>query len=295
MKWRGHRQSDNVEDRRMSGGKQAMALGGGGTIVVIVLALLFGFDPNQLLQQGNPPGGGNPQGKERDLSAEEERYNDFARTVLGFTEDVWTEQFRKAGVTYKPPKMVLFYNQVRTEGCGVAPSSTGPFYCPADQTVYLDPHFFHTLEQQLGGSKAEFSQAYVVAHEVGHHIQNLVKYNDSMTYNQFVNLKRRTLPKEEYNKWSVRLELQADYLAGVWGHYLQKQQGIIEPGDIEAAIKTAQSIGDDHIQEQSSGFVSPESFTHGTSEQRVYWFNQGLKTGDFRQMNRLFDLPYEEL
>lgn len=290
MKWRGHRQSDNVEDRRMSGGKQAMALGGGGTLVVIILALLFGVDPNQLLQQGNPPaGGGNPPGQERELTEKEKEYQKFASTVLAFTEDVWTEQFRKEGKTYQPPKMVLFTGQVRTEGCGIAPSSTGPFYCPADRTVYLDPTFFDDLEQKLGGSKAEFSQAYVVAHEVGHHIQNLLGYN------QIVEQKRRALPKEEFNKWSVRLELQADYLAGVWGHYLQKEQGVIEPGDIESAIKTAKSIGDDRIQKQATGFVNPESFTHGTSEQRVRWFRLGLETGDLSQMQALFDLPYNRL
>lgn len=288
MKWRGHRQSENVEDRRMSG-KQMAAFGGGGSVIVIILALLLGADPMQLLQQANPPGGGNPPGQQRDLNTEEKRYKEFASTMLAFTEDVWTEQFRAEGKTYQPPKMVLFYDRVRTEGCGVAPSSVGPFYCPADRTVYLDPTFFNELEQKLGGSKAEFSQAYVIAHEVGHHIQNLLGYN------QIVEQKRRMLSKEEYNTWSVRLELQADYLAGVWGHYLQKEQGIIEPGDIEAAITTAKAIGDDRIQKQATGFVSPESFTHGTSAQRVKWFRLGLETGDLSQMQALFDLPYERL
>src|SRR5262249_21352820 len=204
----------------------------------------------------------------RKLTPEEERSHKFIGTILRFTEEVWDEQFRQAGERYEKPHMVLFSRQVET-ACGVAPASVGPFYCPADKTVYLDPTFFEQLQQSLGGSKAEFSQAYVIAHEVGHHVQNLLGYSE------IVERKRRTLPKEEYNKWSVRLELQADYLAGVWAHYGQEKFKFIEPGDIESAIKSANAIGDDRLQRNATGFVSPESFTHGTSAKGVKWSRLG--------------------
>jgi predicted metalloprotease len=184
--------------------------------------------------------------------------------------------------------MVLFTDQIQT-GCGNAPAAVGPFYCPADKTVYLDPTFFDELQQTLGGSKAEFSQAYVIAHEVGHHVQNLLGYS------RIVDEKRRTLPKAEFNQWSVRLELQADYLAGVWGHYGQEEFHFIEPGDVESAIQSANAIGDDRLQKRARGFTSPESYTHGTSAQRVKWFSQGLKTGDMRMLRRIFEVPYNEL
>jgi predicted metalloprotease len=174
-------------------------------------------------------------------------------------------------------------------GCGVAPSAVGPFYCPADKTVYLDPTFFDELERKLGGSKAEFSQAYVIAHEVGHHVQNLLGFSS------LVEQKRRTLPKEEYNKWSVRLELQADYLAGVWAHYGQEKFHFIEPGDVESAIRSANAIGDDRLQKQATGFTSPEKYTHGTSQQRVKWFRSGLETGDMSKLKKIFEMPYSEL
>jgi predicted metalloprotease len=165
----------------------------------------------------------------------------------------------------------------------------GPFYCPADRTVYLDPTFFEELDQRLGGSKAEFSQAYVMAHEIGHHVQNLLGFSE------IVDRQRRTLPEEEFNEWSVRLELQADYLAGVWAHHGQQKFNFIEPGDIEAAITSANAIGDDRLQKQSTGFVSPEKYTHGTSEQRMRWFTLGLKTGDLSRIEDLFQIPYERL
>ena len=286
MKWRGHEQSGNVEDRRMRG-KTGMAIGGGGALIIMLIALFFGVDPNQLANL--PVGGGNQQG-ERELSEEEKRYREFAATVLRFTEVVWEEQFQDAGQTYQAPKMVLFYDRVQT-GCGTAPSAVGPFYCPADNTVYLDPTFFNDLEKQLGGSKAEFSQAYVIAHEVGHHVQNLLGYN------RHVRQQQAALEKgsEEYNQWSVRMELQADYLAGVWAHHGQKEFQFIEPGDIDEAITTARSIGDDRIQKRSTGFVSPESFTHGSAAQRVKWFRRGWETGDLSQVKALFDLPHGEL
>jgi predicted metalloprotease len=222
------------------------------------------------------------------LTAEEKQSGKFASTILRFTEEVWEEQFRKAGQRYEPPKMVLFTERVST-GCGVAPSAVGPFYCPRDKTVYLDPTFFDELERKLGGSKAEFSQAYVIAHEVGHHVQNLLGYSD------LVDQKRRALPKEEYNQWSVRLELQADYLAGVWAHYGQQRFRFIEPGDIESAIKSANAIGDDRLQKRSTGFTSPENYTHGTSAQRVKWFRLGLQTGDLSMLKKIFEMPAREL
>jgi predicted metalloprotease len=268
-------------------------VGGIGALLLMVVGYFLGIDPQKLNQLvGNAQvGPGDPvgaQAEERPATPEEERSRAFSATILRFTEVVWDEQFRKIGKRYQPPRMVLFTGQVET-GCGTAPSAVGPFYCPPDRTVYLDPTFFEELERKLGGSKAEFSQAYVIAHEVGHHVQNLLGYSE------IVEEKQRTLPQEEYNKWSVRLELQADYLAGVWAHYGQQKFKFIEPGDVEAAIKTANAIGDDRLQKRATGFTSPEKYTHGRSEQRVKWFNLGLKTGDMNMLRRIFVMPYNEL
>jgi uncharacterized protein len=289
MKWEGQQESDNVEDRRGIG-KKGLAIGGGVGMLLLLIGAIFGFDPQKLNQLiGNLPGNAaNNQAEERPLTAQEEKSRKFAATILRFTEEVWDEQFRKAGKRYEAPHMVLFSESVET-GCGVAPSAVGPFYCPADKTVYLDPTFFEELEQKLGGSKAEFSQAYVIAHEVGHHVQNLLGYS------RLVDQKRRTLPKEEFNPWSVRLELQADYLAGVWAYYGQQKFHFLEEGDIESAIKSANSIGDDRLQKRASGFTSPEKYTHGTSAQRVRWFRLGLQTGDMGKLKTIFEMPYEEL
>jgi uncharacterized protein len=287
MKWEGNEESSNLEDRRTFG-KKGMAIGGIGALILALVGAYFGVDP-QLLQQFIPgdPGGDNQQ-QQRQATPDEERSRKFAGTILHFTEEVWTEQFRKAGKHYVPPHMVLFTESVDT-GCGKAPSAVGPFYCPADKTVYLDPTFFDELEQKLGGSKAEFSQAYVIAHEVGHHVQHLLGYGE------IVDRKRHTLSKTEFNKWSVRLELQADYLAGVWAHYGQEKFHFIENGDIESAIETANAIGDDRLQKRATGFTSPENYTHGTSEQRVKWFRRGLKTGDMKKLKQIFEMPYEDL
>lgn len=288
MKWEGNRESGNLEDRRRIGGR-GLALGGGG-IIIMLIAAYFGIDPQLINRFVNAPqggAGGQPQQK-RQLTAEELRTEKFARTILAFTEDVWTELFQKSGKRYQPPRMVLFSDRVET-GCGVAPSAVGPFYCPADKTVYLDPTFFDELSTRLGGSKAEFSQAYVIAHEIGHHVQNLLGYS------QIIDEKRQTLPKAEFNQWSVRLELQADYLAGVWAHYGQQKFSFLERGDIESAITSARAIGDDRLQKNSRGFVSPESFTHGTSAQRVKWFTRGFESGDLKMLKRIFELPYDEL
>ena len=288
------RESQNLEDRRRVGPRK-LAIGGGiGSIILLLIATYLGVDPQRLNQLFNA--GGAQQGVEqRPATAEEERSRKFYSNILAFTEDVWSEQFRnseqlrKAGKTYTPPKMVLFTDQVDTGGCGTAPSAVGPFYCPADRTVYLDPTFFDELDQRLGGSKAEFSQAYVIAHEVGHHVQNLLGYS------RLVDEKRRTLAEGEFYPWSVRLELQADYLAGVWAHHGQEKFHFLRDGDVESAIKTANAIGDDRLQKRARGFSSPENYTHGTSTQRVKWFSLGLKTGDMRMLKRIFELPYEEL
>jgi predicted metalloprotease len=291
MDWEKGEESANLEDRRRLS-RQKMAMGGGiGVVLLMLIGLFLGVDPQQLKQfLGNAPGvgqgGGARPGEDRPPTPEEERSRKFNATILHFTEVVWEEQFRKIGQRYDKPHMVLFSNQVETGGCGVAPSQVGPFYCPADKTVYLDPSFFEELEQKLGGSRAEFSQAYVIAHEVGHHVQNLLGYS------RLVDQKRRTLPKEEFNQWSVRLELQADYLAGVWAHHGQKKFHFIEPGDIESAIQSANAIGDDRLQKRARGFTSPENYTHGTSAQRVKWFRLGLQTGDLSKVKEIFEMPY---
>lgn len=246
-------ESSNVSDNRGMGTK--IAIGGGGGLLLLILGLIFGGDVTNLIQpaqqNGAPP---------------DQKSLVFAKKVLGTTEEVWGEEFRKMGQRYSPPELVLFSEQVRT-GCGVAPSQVGPFYCPNDRKVYLDPTFFDELEQQLGGSRAEFSQAYVIAHEVGHHVQNLLGYMNER-------------PSAHDNDFSVRLELQADYLAGVWAYHGQRKFNFIEPGDVASAIKSANAIGDDRLQRRSGSFVHPEKFTHGSSAQRVHWFTDGLKTGD---------------
>jgi predicted metalloprotease len=289
MRWQGGRQSENLEDRRRMpvGG---IAVGGGGLVLLIALVMLcMGADLRQIFQLLQNAPVAVPQGQagrpDRPETPEEARTREFFGTVLGFTEEVWGEQFRKEGQRYEPPKMVLFSQMVRT-GCGTAPAAAGPFYCPADRTVYLDPTFFKELEGKMGGSQAEFAQAYVIAHEIGHHVQNLLGYADLVD-------QRRGRP--DFNEWSVRLELQADYLAGVWAHYGQKKYNFIEQGDIAKAIQTANAIGDDRIQRNQTGFVSPESFTHGSSEQRTRWFTEGLKTGDLSALETIFKIPYEQL
>lgn len=268
-----------------------MAIGGGGLLLLLIIGALFGVDPrkiNQLVNQAQQGGNPNVAAQDGELSPEEKRQREFTATILRFTEIVWDEQFQRSGQRYVKPRMVLFSNQVRT-GCGIAPSAVGPFYCPADQTVYLDPSFFEELDRKLGGSKADFSQSYVIAHEIGHHVQNLLGYSE------LVDRKRQQLSDDEFNEWSVRLELQADYLAGVWAHYGQEKFNFIEPGDVEGAISSANAIGDDRLQKRSAGFTSPEKYTHGTSRQRVKWFKSGLETGDLSRLKEIFQTPYERL
>jgi hypothetical protein len=248
--------------------------------VIVVLALLFGVDPSQLMGDGGgAPGGGpapasRPGGAPGQPAADDEDSR-FVRRVLGSTEDTWNEIFQRNGSQYREPTLVLFTQQVRS-ACGTAGSSVGPFYCPGDQKVYIDLAFYDDLQKQLG-APGDFAQAYVIAHEVGHHIQTLLGTSEKVTAMQ-----RGARSEAQANQLSVRLELQADCYAGVWGFYA-KQRNLLDPGDLEEALGAASAIGDDRLQRQSQGHVVPDSFTHGSSEQRVRWFRQGFDSGDVRR------------
>ena len=272
MRWRGERQSSNIEDRRGIGGR--VAVGGGlGTIVILVLALLFGADPRQFLEQV-PSGPSSEVQTSRPLNPEEEELKQFVGVVLGKSEDVWNDVFRRNGSQYREPTLVLFTDQVQS-ACGMAGAAVGPFYCPADEKVYIDLSFYDELRRRFK-APGDFAQAYVIAHEVGHHVQNLLGISDR------VDAMQRRVSQSEANQLSVRLELQADFFAGVFARYIQNQ-GILEPGDIEEALGAASAVGDDQIQRRTTGYVVPDSFTHGTSEQRLRWFKRGYDTGDMRQ------------
>lgn len=274
MRWRGERQSENIEDRRgISRG--GMAIGGGlGGIVVLIIALLLGADPRQLLEQTQNQGPTAGTQSSRPTNPQEEELRQFAATVLATTEDVWTDIFRQSGRQYRKPTLVLFNGQV-SSACGRAGAAVGPFYCPGDEKLYLDLAFFDELRTRFR-APGDFAAAYVIAHEVGHHIQQLLGTMDK------VEAARGRLSEEEANQISVRLELQADFFAGVWAHYAQ-QKGLLEQGDIEEALGAASAVGDDRLQRETQGYVVPDSFTHGTSEQRSRWFRKGLETGDIRQ------------
>ncbi len=279
MKWEGNRESNNVEDRRGQGGGGGGGFGIGGRSIgvgTIVLALIgwgvFGINP--LTTIGVLSGSGSPAPQQQG-PAKAPPGNDqgakFVSTVLASTEDVWTDIFAKAGAKYQPPKLVLFTGVTRT-ACGTGQSAMGPFYCPGDYKVYLDMDFFNTMSRQLG-APGEFARAYVVAHEVGHHVQNLLGTSGK------VDSMRGRVSEREQNALSVRLELQADCYAGVWANHSQQAKSWLEQGDIESAVNAAQQIGDDKLQRESTGTVRPDSFTHGSSAQRVRWFTQGYKTG----------------
>lgn len=274
MLWRGQRQSANIEDRRgMSRG--GMAIGGGlGSIVLLVIALLMGADPRQLLEQAGEPGPAAGTQSSRPVNPQEEELKQFSATVLASTEDVWSEIFQQHGEQYRKPTLVLFTDQVRS-ACGAAEAAVGPFYCPGDEKLYLDLSFFNELQTRFR-APGDFAAAYVIAHEVGHHVQNLMGTMDK------VDRTRGRASEAQANDLSVRLELQADFLAGVWAHYAQRK-GILEQGDIEEALGAASAVGDDRLQRQTQGYVVPDSFTHGSSEQRARWFRRGLETGDIRQ------------
>jgi predicted metalloprotease len=274
MLWRGQRQSENIEDRRgMSRG--GMAIGGGlGGIVLLVIAVLLGADPRQLMEQLPSQDAGSRTQTSRPTSPEEEERKQFVATVLANTEDVWTDLFRQAGRQYREPKLVLFGGEVES-ACGLAGAAVGPFYCPGDEKVYLDLSFLNELHTRFR-APGDFAEAYVIAHEVGHHVQRLLGTMDR------VDAARGRLSEAENNQLSVRLELQADFLAGVWARYAQ-QKGVLEAGDMEEALGAASSVGDDRLQKEAQGYAVPDSFTHGTSEQRIRWFRKGFETGDIRQ------------
>ena len=271
MLWQGRKGSTNVEDRRgMSGGQVAV---GGGILGVIALVLnfLLGGDASQLPQQ--LPNQNAPASAEQ--QAADDQRAQFVGVVLQDTEDVWNTLFQKGGKNYEEPPLVLFSGLTQS-ACGTASSATGPFYCPGDRKVYIDLSFYEDLQSRFQ-APGDFAMAYVIAHEVDHHVQNLLGISDQ------VQQKRQQVSEGEYNKYSVMLELQADFLAGVWAHHAQKTKQILEEGDIEEALTAANAIGDDRLQKQSQGYVVPESFTHGTSQQRMYWFKKGFQTGDMNQ------------
>ncbi len=287
MRWQGRRQSDNVEDRRGMPVGRLAAGGGLGTIVLLLVVVLLGGDPQALLQQMQPPAG-NPAAGPQQVDPAEQPLKDFVSVVLADTEDVWRELFKKeVGRDYRDPKLVLYTGQVQS-ACGFASAATGPFYCPADEKVYLDLSFCEELQTKYR-APGDFAVAYVLAHEVGHHVQNLVGYSD------LVDKQRGRVSKAEQNQLSVRLELQADYLAGVWAHHAERTKKILESGDVEEALGAASAVGDDRLQKQAQGYVVPDSFTHGTSAQRSRWFRLGLQTGDLARAKELFELPEEQL
>jgi predicted metalloprotease len=279
MRWEGDPQSDNVEDRR-GGGGGGFGFGGGslgiGAVVIALLgSWLFGISPVTILNLLS--GGGSPaqvqQAPQRAAAADPETR--FVKTVLRYTEDVWSQQFQARGARYVPPTLVLFSGRTQT-ACGTGQSAAGPFYCPADQKVYIDLTFFRLMRERFNVT-GEFAQAYVIAHEVGHHVQNLTGISDK------VDNARRHLSEGRGNALSVRLELQADCFAGVWAYHANQMRSILEQGDVETALNAASAIGDDTLQRQSQGAVVPDSFTHGTSAQRVRWFTRGIKSGQMEQ------------
>jgi len=271
MRWKGRRESSNVEDRRGMPIKGIVG-GGIGTIVIVVVVLLLGGDPTSILQ--------NVQVDEQTTnsnyteSAEDKELAQFVSVVLAETENIWHDIFKEKGATYREPRLVLFSGRVES-ACGIAGSATGPFYCPGDEKLYIDLSFYNELQRRFK-APGDFAMAYVIAHEVGHHIQKLTGVMDKM------NELRSQISQEEYNMYSVKLELQADFYSGVWAHYTQ-QQDLLESGDLEEALNAASAVGDDRIQKREQGYVVPESFTHGTAEQRKRWFYKGFTTGDMMQ------------
>ena len=283
MKWEGNRESDNVEDRRdeggggfLGGGLGGRHIGIGSVVIALVASYFFGISPMTVLNLLS--GGGTPVTQSQQAPAHappaDDRMAKFVSTVLADTEDVWTDIFSKAGGTYTDPKLVLFRGATPT-ACGQGESAMGPFYCPVDRKVYIDLDFYQTLKDQLG-APGEFAQAYVIAHEVGHHVQNLLGISAK------VDEMRSRASQAQSNALSVRLELQADCFAGVWANHAQTSRQILENGDIESAMNAAAKIGDDALQKAATGHVVPESFTHGTSAQRTHWFNAGLQSGSVK-------------
>lgn len=290
MEWKGREQSGNFEDRRGSssgrpsmGGKTMLGGGLGGIGLILVIAyVLFTGDTSMIddmMGGGQSPSGNNQVthdgSNSENLSEQDKEREEFLRVVLNDTEVIWSDIFKQNNEQYDPTTLVLYTNNVAS-GCGNASSQMGPFYCPADEKIYIDTSFMDQLSDQFG-AKGDFAMAYVLAHEVGHHIQRLTGYTDA------VHGKRNSLPEKEYNKYSVALELQADFYAGIYAHYSDEKLGVVEEGDIEEAMNAAHAVGDDTIQEKHMGEADPDSFTHGTSEQRMKWFMKGYKTGDISQ------------
>lgn len=274
MRWKGREQSSNVEDRRRIGGGKMAAGGGLGLLAVAVIVWLLGGNPGDVVNTLQTTGGGTGVADSAVIAAEQE-LAEFASVVLKDTEDIWRTIFAQMGRTYREPVLVLFSGAAES-ACGYAQSATGPFYCSADDRVYIDLSFLQQLQQRLGAT-GDFAMAYIIAHEVGHHVQNQLGIMDR------VHALRGRVDEAEYNAASVKLELQADFLAGVWAYHAQGTKNILEEGDVEEALNAAAAVGDDRIQMQSQGYVVPDSFTHGTSEQRRSWFLKGFKTGDLNQ------------
>ena len=276
MKLEGRRESSNVDDRRRSGSAgKAADMGIGGLVIVALITLVMGGNPLDVLQQAGGLTYTSPDGGTYEPTAEEEELAKFASQILAGTEDVWTSEFKKLGRRYEAPKLVLFHGSVQS-GCGGASASTGPFYCSADKSVYLDLSFFSTMRKQFG-TAGDFAYAYVIAHEVGHHVQNLLG-TLSQAHNQMSRVNQT-----QSNQISVRLELQADFYAGVWAYNDNKMFNSLESGDVEEGLAIAAKIGDDYLQKQAQGYTVPESFNHGTSAQRQRWLKKGLTTGDITQ------------
>jgi predicted metalloprotease len=270
MRWRTGRRSSNIEDRRGRRVSRRVAGGGLGTVVIVLVALYFGVDPG-VLMQGVPTQSYTTE--TAPPSPEQQELADFVSVVLADTEDTWNAIFQQSGQRYQEPKLVLFTGAVQS-ACGFAQSAMGPFYCPGDQKVYIDLSFYDDLRTRHG-APGDFAQAYVIAHEIGHHVQNLTGISGE------VQSMRRRVSETESNQLSVRLELQADCLAGIWANHADRSRQIIEAGDVEEALNAASAIGDDRLQKQATGHVVPESFTHGSSAQRVRWFRQGMTSGRF--------------
>lgn len=277
MRWRSGRRSRNIEDRRRMRIPRKAAGGGIGIIVVALIAMYFGVDPTVFLNQQVSTSSIGTQTSTRQISPAENQLAEFVSVVLADTEDTWNALFNKMGQNYREPNLVLFSGAVDS-ACGYAQAAMGPFYCPADQKVYIDLSFYQDLKNRHQ-APGDFAQAYVIAHEIGHHVQALLGISEK------VHATRRRASQVEGNKLSVMQELQADCFAGVWAHHAQRTRQILEEGDIEEALNAASAIGDDRLQQRGRGYVTPDSFTHGSSKQRVRWFKQGFKTGDVAQCN----------
>ncbi|TDL99299.1 MAG: metalloprotease [Flavobacteriaceae bacterium] len=286
MRWKNRESSGNVEDQRGSGSYSSGGIGIIGTVLIVVISLIMGENPLAVLSQfqnfSTPTESSYPSS-----DPQSDALAQFSSVVLKDTEDVWSSLFiNQLGGQYNKPSMVIFSGQTST-GCGYASASTGPFYCPADEKIYLDLGFYNELKERFGGG-GDFAMAYVISHEVAHHVQKQLGITDK------IDALRGRISQEQENQYSVRLELQADYLAGVWAHEIQKTKNVLEEGDIEEALNAATAIGDDRIQEQSQGYVVPDAFTHGTSEQRVRWFTKGYQSGDLQGADT-FNIPYAQL